>query len=59
MRRRLRIAGLVAGGAVLVAHGVAAQVGGSLDVGAGTYRPDRAIPGGVASIAPTLFFEGE
>jgi hypothetical protein len=59
MTRGLRIAGLVAGGSVLLAGGVAAQVGGSLDVGAGTYRPDRAIPGGVASIAPTLYFEGE
>jgi hypothetical protein len=29
-------------------------VSGTVDVGAGTYRPDRAIPGGVASIAPTL-----
>jgi hypothetical protein len=33
---------------------VAGQVTGTLDVGAGTYRPERAIPGGIASIAPTL-----
>lgn len=31
-----------------------AQLAGSLDLGAGTYRPDRAIPGGIASIAPAL-----
>lgn len=30
------------------------QVSGALDLGAGTYRPDRAIPGGIASIAPSL-----
>jgi hypothetical protein len=32
----------------------AAQLGGTLDMGAGTYRPDRAIPGGIASIVPSL-----
>jgi hypothetical protein len=32
----------------------AAQVAGTLDMGAGTYRPDRAIPGGIASIVPSL-----
>jgi hypothetical protein len=32
----------------------AAQVTGTLDLGAGTYHPDRAIPGGVASIVPSL-----
>jgi len=32
----------------------AAQLAGTLDVGAGTYRPDRAIPGGIASIVPSL-----
>ncbi len=32
----------------------AAQVDGTLDMGAGTYRPDRAIPGGIASIVPEL-----
>jgi hypothetical protein len=31
-----------------------AQLAGTLDMGAGTYRPDRAIPGGVASIVPAL-----
>ena len=30
------------------------QVSGTLDVGAGTYRPERAIPGGIASIAPSM-----
>ena len=51
------MAGLVAQGALLLVGGAAAQVRGSLDLGAGTYRPDRAIPGGVASIAPTLYYE--
>jgi hypothetical protein len=32
----------------------AAQFAGTLDMGAGTYRPDRAIPGGIASIVPAL-----
>jgi hypothetical protein len=32
----------------------AAQLAGTLDLGAGTYRPDRAIPGGIASIVPSL-----
>lgn len=36
------------------AGSAAGQVSGNLDVGAGTYRPERAIPGGIASIAPTL-----
>ena len=31
-----------------------AQVGATLDMGAGSYRPDRAISGGVASVAPAL-----
>lgn len=35
----------------------ASQVSGTLDLGAGTYRPERAIPGGVASIAPSLRFD--
>jgi hypothetical protein len=34
-----------------------AQVAGTLDMGAGTYRPDRAIPGGIASIAPALRYQ--
>ena len=37
-----------------VATPVAAQVAGTLDMGAGTYRPDRAIAGGIASIVPAL-----
>ncbi len=53
-----RVAGLVVQGALLVTGAAGAQVHGSLDLGAGTYRPDRAIPGGVASIAPTLYLEG-
>lgn len=32
----------------------AAQLAGTLDMGAGTYRPDRAIPGGIASMVPSL-----
>ncbi len=52
----VRVACLLAQGAVL-AGTASAQVRGSLDVGAGTYRPDRAIPGGIASIAPALTFE--
>ena len=57
MTRGLRAAGLAAGGVALLAGGLAAQVRGSLDVGAGTYRPDRAIPGGIASIAPALYYD--
>ncbi len=30
------------------------QLTGSVDMGAGTYRPDRSIPGGIASIVPAL-----
>ena len=37
-----------------VAAPAAAQLAGTLDMGAGTYRPDRAIPGGIASIVPAL-----
>jgi hypothetical protein len=36
------------------ATSAAAQVAGTLDMGAGTYRPDHAIPGGIASIVPSL-----
>jgi hypothetical protein len=32
----------------------AGQLAGTLDMGAGTYRPDRSIPGGIASIVPAL-----
>ena len=32
------------------------QLAGSLDMGAGTYRPDRSIPGGIASIVPSLSY---
>jgi hypothetical protein len=35
----------------------AAQLAGTLDMGAGTYRPDRAIPGGIASIVPSLRYQ--
>jgi len=48
--RRLALLALLAAAPA----GAAAQVTGSVDLGAGTNRPDRAIPGGVASIAPTL-----
>lgn len=41
----------------VLAGPAASQVTGTLDLGAGTYRPERAIPGGIASIAPTLRFE--
>jgi hypothetical protein len=30
------------------------QLSGTLDMGAGTYRPERSIPGGIASIVPSL-----
>jgi hypothetical protein len=53
----LRVAGLAALETLLLAGALPAQVRGSLDLGAGTYRPDRAIAGGVASIAPTVSFE--
>jgi hypothetical protein len=52
----LRIVPLAACALVGLAGGAAGQVAASLDVGAGTYRPDRAIPGGIASIAPTLVY---
>ncbi len=32
----------------------AAQLAGTLDMGAGTYRPERAIAGGIASIVPAM-----
>jgi hypothetical protein len=32
-----------------------AQVSATVDMGAGSYRPDRAISGGVASVAPTVW----
>ena len=32
------------------------QLSGTLDMGAGTYRPDRSIPGGIASIVPSLHY---
>jgi hypothetical protein len=43
---------------LLLASPAAAQVSGTLDLGAGTSRPDRATPGGVASIAPSLRYHG-
>jgi hypothetical protein len=59
MSARAGVAGLLAGGALLLGGTASAQVSGTLDVGAGTYRPDRAITGGVASIAPTLYLDAE
>jgi hypothetical protein len=53
MSRLLRLGWLV-----LLATPAAAQMSGTLDLGAGTYRPDRATPGGVASIAPSLRYHG-
>ena len=35
----------------------AGQLSGTLDLGAGTYRPDRSIPGGIASIVPALRYQ--
>jgi hypothetical protein len=47
--------GLVAGLACCAwAAPAAAQLAGTLDMGAGTYRPDRAIAGGIASIVPSV-----
>jgi hypothetical protein len=43
---------------ILVATPGAAQVTATVDVGAGAYRPDRATPGGVASIAPWIRYHG-
>ncbi len=54
---RRRIAPLATAALMGLAGGASGQVTGSLDVGAGTYRPDRAIPGGIASIAPTLVYQ--
>jgi len=42
----------------LLASPVAAQVSGTLDLGAGTYHPERAVAGAVASIAPGLRYHG-
>lgn len=36
---------------------VLGQLSGTLDLGAGTYRPDRSIPGGIASIVPALRYQ--
>lgn len=54
--RHSRIAPLATAALVGLASGASGQMTASLDVGAGTYRPDRAIPGGIASIAPTLVY---
>jgi hypothetical protein len=45
------IAALLLGGTAGMA---AAQASATLDMGAGTYRPDRALSGGVASVAPAV-----
>jgi hypothetical protein len=42
----------------LFATSAAAQVSGTLDLGAGTYHPEQATPGGVASVAPGLRYHG-
>ena len=49
--REIRLAGIIL---ALVSTQATAQLTGSLDMGAGTYHPDRALSGGVASLAPTL-----
>ena len=54
-----RVSALALCAAALLSGAAAGQVRGSLDLGAGTYRPDRAIPGGVASIAPTIAYDDE
>jgi hypothetical protein len=41
----------------LLATPATAQVSGTLDLGAGTYHPEQATPGGVASIAPALRYQ--
>jgi hypothetical protein len=38
-----------------LAGSLEAQLSATLDMGAGSYRPDRAISGGVASVAPTVW----
>ncbi|HKU61522.1 MAG TPA: glycogen-binding domain-containing protein [Gemmatimonadales bacterium] len=43
---------------ILLSGPAAAQVTATVDVGAGAYRPDRATPGGVASIAPWIRYHG-
>ena len=43
---------------LLLTAQAAAQVTATVDVGAGAYRPDRATPGGVASIAPWIRYHG-
>ena len=57
MTVRPLLAGLLAP-ALLFVESASAQLSGTLDLGAGAYRPDRAIPGGVASIAPTMYLDG-
>jgi hypothetical protein len=45
---------LIAVFGLAVSTSAAGQIIGSVDMGAGTYHPDRALAGGVASVAPTL-----
>jgi hypothetical protein len=42
----------------LLAVPAAAQVSGTVDLGAGTYHPERGTPAGVASVAPALRYRG-
>lgn len=50
--RLMCLVGILAIGASSRATG---QLVGTVDMGAGTYHPDRALGGGVASVAPTLW----
>jgi hypothetical protein len=51
IRRLVYLLGILALGVSSRASG---QVLGSVDMGAGTYHPDRSLAGGVASVAPSL-----
>jgi hypothetical protein len=54
----MRCHGLLLGIALSAAASpVAGQLAGTLDMGAGTYRPERAIAGGIASIVPALRYQ--
>ncbi len=54
-RRRALVLALL--GLVWASSPALGQLSGTLDMGAGTYRPDRSIPGGIASIVPALRYQ--